>query len=121
MPSALTLSKQQYQRLVIREMRDLTEKQRAVLALADGSLTVTQIADALECHRGDVSRAVKSLRAAGYNPLVAGTAGQTISALLCHLDAETRDHIIKSIPTGASLIDEIAARLVDSVQEEIGK
>lgn len=100
---------------------DLTDKQRAVLELADGSLTVTQIADALGCYRGDVSRAVKSLRAAGYNPLVAGTAGQTISALLCHLDAETRDHIIKSIPTGASLIDEIAARLVDSVQEEIGK
>lgn len=102
-------------------MRELTETQRAVLSLADGSLTVTQIAEAIGCHRGDVSRAVKKLRSGGHNPLVAGTAGQTITALLCRLDAATRDHIIKSIPTGASVMDEIAARLVDSVQEEIGE
>lgn len=49
----------------------LTETQRAVLSLADGSLTVTQIAEAIGCHRGDVSRAVKKLRAGGHNPLVA--------------------------------------------------
>ena len=102
-------------------MRDLTDKQRAVLELADGSLTVTQIADALGCYRGDVSRAVKSLRGMGHNPLVAGVAGQTISALLCRLDAKTRDHIIQSTPPGASVMDEIAARLIDSVQEEIEK
>lgn len=100
---------------------DLTEKQRAVLSLADGSLTVTQIADALGLYRGDVSRAVKTLRERGHSPLVAGVAGQTISALLCRLDAKTRDRIIQSIPPGASVMDEIAARLVDSVQEEIGE
>lgn len=94
-------------------MTELTHQQAQILELATGDLTISQIADRLGADRSSVYRTIASFHRRGIKAEVAGNVGQSISAVLAGLPTAVRDELIASVPPGASIIDEIRARLTD--------
>lgn len=97
----------------------LTEAQRAVLDLANGTLTVLQISEHLGRNFRSVRNDIIALRSKGYDPQLADVSGQTINALLSGLPKDVRDELISSIPVGATAVDEIRSRLISFYQDLI--
>ena len=115
--------------------RELSEKTKRILALADGTMTAAEIAAALGVTQNSVRGAVRNNRGYGgshsLKPVYTGAAAYTrydggdfkcgggMIEMFSGLAPDVQDWLVDQIPDGGTLVEVLRAIVVDAFAEEM--